>query len=150
METTTEQQIQQLNEEYRRRLEAIQHEATDNPSAEQGVMPVPETHENEPVPLEHQAISQTTEGLIQKEIPEFQASSHTPGPKDENLSDEAKAKVEEWKTMAHADPFAAIKAAKDFFNQSGDMAVIDAFHGALTADEQYKEMVQSGKLPEVK
>jgi hypothetical protein len=147
---TQEQQIQQLNEEYKRRLEEIQHHAAENPSAEQGTASLPEIHENEPVPLEHQAISQTTEEMIQKEIPEFQASSHTPGPKDENLSEEAKAKVEEWVAIARTDPFAAIKAAKDFVNNSGDISLIDAFHGRLTSDEQYKELIQSGKLPEVK
>lgn len=150
MEISKEQQIQNLNEEYKRKLEEIQREATDNPSAESGVILPPETHETEPVPLEHQAISQTTEGMIKQEIPEFQASSHTPGPKNENLSEENKAKVEEWVNIARTDPFAAVKAAKDFLNESGDMSLIDAFHGMLTSDEEYRELISTGKLPAVK
>lgn len=149
MEMTKEQQIQQLNEEYKKQLEQIQRGATDNPSAEQAPGEHQETHESEPVPLEHQAISHTSEKMIQEQIPNFQASSHTPGSKMDDLPEDAQTKVNEWVKMAGADPYGSVKTVKDYFVKTGDMALVDAYHGAVTSDSKFQELVKTGQLKEL-
>jgi len=139
MEGTPEQQAQQLKEEYERKLAEINTR-------------LPEVSENntesQPSPAEHQAVSETTEKMIQEQVPEFKASSHEPGRASENveIAPEAQAKVQEWINLSLANPSAGVKAAKD----SGDIGLIDVYHGVLTSNAIYQEMVKRGKLQELK
>jgi len=138
MEGTPEQQVQQLKEEYERRLAEIKSHAP-----EVGESQI----ESENIPAEHQAVSETTEKMIQEHEPEFKASSHQPGRGiDESISPEAQAKVQEWVNLSLANPSAGVKAAKD----SRDIGLIDIYHGALTSNAIYQEMVKRGKLQELK
>lgn len=133
MEGTPEQQVQQLKEEYERKVAEIQSGSV-------------ETRPEAPSP-EHQAVSEVTEGMIQRQVPDFKATSHEPGHSNDQLAEDARAKVQEWVNMAWTQgPAASVKAAQE----SQDMALIDAFHGALTSEALYHQMIKEGKLPEVK
>lgn len=136
---TPEQQVQQLKEEYDRRLAEIKGQ-----TPEVGESQV----ESEQIPAEHQAVSETTEKVIQEQVPEFKASSHQPGRSSGHvgIAPEAQAKIQEWINLSLVNPSAGVKAAKD----SGDIGLIDVYHGALTSNEIYQEMVKRGKLPELK
>jgi hypothetical protein len=137
MEGTPAEQAQRLREEYERKLSEI------NQRPFESATPSPEL---EQVPAEHQAVSETTESLIQEHVPEFKASSHQPGNHEGELAPEVRAKVQEWVNVALSDPSAGVKMAKD----SQDMSLIDVFHQTLTSDVMYQEMVKRGKLPELK
>lgn len=132
MEGTPEQQVQQLKEEYERKVAEIQSGSV-------------EARPEAPSP-EHQAVSEVTEGMIQQQNPDFKASSHEPGHSVEGLGAEAQAQVQEYVQMSLKDPYAGIKAA----DSTKDAALLDALHGALTSDPNYHQMIKEGKLPEVK
>lgn len=138
MEGTPEQQVQQLKEEYERKLAEINARSSE----------VSENNtESQPSSVEHQALSETTEKIIQEQVPEFKASSHEPGRGiDDEIAPEAQAKVQEWINLSLANPSAGVKTAKE----SGDIGLIDIYHGALTSDAIYQEMVKRGKLQELK
>ncbi len=128
-----EQQAQQFKEEYERKIAGIQQAAESGESS-------PE------IAPEHQAVSEVTEGIIQQQVPEFKASSHAPGRSADQLPDDMRTRIQEWINITVQDPYKGVKAASD----SQDIALIDAFHGALTSDEIFPEIVKLGKLPEVK
>jgi hypothetical protein len=76
--------------------------------------------------------------MIKEQVPQFQASSHEVGHSSDGLSDEGRAKVQEWVGIAGQDPYQAVKAAE----KSQDISLIDAFHGALTSDKNFAELVK--------
>lgn len=135
---TPEQQAEQLKKEYEDKLAEIKGRSLETGESQT---------ETEPIPAEHQAVSETTEKIIQEQVPEFKASSHAPGRGvDEEIAPEAQAKVQEWINMSLSNPSEGVKAARD----SGDIGLIDIYHGALTNNQIYQEMVKRGKLPELK
>lgn len=137
MEGTPEQQAQQLREEYERKLAEINARSSE----------VSENNtESQPSPAEHQAVSETTEKIIQEQVPEFKASSHEPRHDSNDIDPEAQAKIQEWINLSLANPSAGVKAAKD----SRDAGLIDVYHRALTSNVIYQEMVKRGKLQELK
>jgi len=141
MEGTPEQQVQQLKEEYERRLAEIKSQTPEPPESKRETQT-----EADRILGEHQAVSETTEGMIREQVPEFKASSHEPGHSVYELPEEVRVKVQEWVNLALVNPLAGVKAAKD----SGDPFLFDALHGALTSNQVFTEMVKRGKLPELK
>ena len=133
MEVTPAEQAQQLKEEYERRLTEIKSQTPESPEPQA---------ETERILGEHQAVSETAESMIKEQIPEFKASSHEPGHGSEDITPEAQAKVQEWVSMSVENPYQGVKMAKD----SNDISLIDLFHGALTSDKFFPEMVKRGKL----
>ncbi|HVZ11260.1 MAG TPA: hypothetical protein VG941_02510 [Candidatus Paceibacterota bacterium] len=90
----------------------------------------------------HEAMSRVVEGHIQEQIPEFKAAAHAPRTMTESLPPEAAETVQGWINTVFSHGLSeAIKAAK----QSGDMALIDAFHGALSG-QLYNSLVERGKV----
>src|SRR5258708_9008118 len=134
MEGTKEQQVQQLQEEYQRKLAEIQKAAESSPVSPEAAPATPE----------HQAVSKVTEKAIQEHNPEFQASSHEPG-HTSNPAPEAAAQIEAWVQAALQDPYQTIKAAAD----TKDNALIDELHGALTGNEKWQQLVKEGKIPQL-
>ncbi len=121
---TPEQQLQHLDQQYQeRRQTAPEHES------------------------EQETMSRVVEQQIQQHEPTFSASSHEPR-SSEALPMDEQARVQELVTQsfppAGKGVWSAIKAAKE----SGDMALLDAFHGAL-AGELYKHLVESKQIKEV-
>ncbi|MEK7645970.1 MAG: hypothetical protein AAB374_02605 [Patescibacteria group bacterium] len=137
MAGTPEQQVQQLKEEYERRLAEIKQQAPETGESQV---------ESEQIPVEHQAISETTEKVIQEQVPEFIASSHEPGHSVGELTPEAQEKVQAWVNIAFTKSLSdGIKAAK----YSNDIALIDAFHSALTGS-LYQMLVEQKRMEVVK
>jgi hypothetical protein len=121
---TPEQQLQHLNQQYEeRRQTAPEHES------------------------EKETMSRMLEQQIQQHEPTFSASSHEPRPAD-TLSGDEQSRVQELVTESFPPSgkgvWAAIKAAK----ATGDMALLDAFHGALSG-ELYNHLVESKQIKEV-
>lgn len=139
MAETSEQQIQKLQEEYQRKLNAIQEGIPEAPEDK------PDNAEKDRILAEHQALSEATEGMIQAEVPGFEASSHEPEHTVSELPEEKQAQVRGWVSVAHSNLSKAIQSAKD----SGDIGLIDAFHGALTADKTFADMVKNGALKQL-
>lgn len=137
MEGTPEQQVQQLKEEYERKLAEIKSQTPEFPEPQA---------EAERILGEHQAVSETAESMIKEQIPEFKASSHEPGHGSEDITPEDQNKIQKWVNIAVEDPYASVKMAKD----SDSISLIDPFHGALTSDRIFSEMVKRGKLPALK
>ncbi|KKU89654.1 MAG: hypothetical protein UY20_C0007G0010 [Candidatus Yanofskybacteria bacterium GW2011_GWA1_48_10] len=137
-ESSPDEQVRKLNEEYQRRLAEIKQEAAEG-GHDLPEPALPDAHE-------HRAVSETAENLIQLEVPDFTASSHEPGHSNEFLSEEQRAMVDNWvAAAAQKGPFSVIKSVKDANNP----ALTDEFHAALSSDKTFREMVQSGKLPEL-
>ena len=129
-ENSTEQQLQQLEREYRERRAAIEQSTA---SPEQA----PETT--------HETVSKMTEEAIQKHVPTFQAASHSAAAVTDELSDQEKAAVQSWVNLVFSKSLAdGIKAAQ----ASGDPALLDAFHAALTG-ALHDQLVSSKKLEEL-
>ncbi len=77
----------------------------------------------------HETMSHVVEQNIQQHMPQFQASTHAARSTDDSLPPEEKAKVDMWLNDVFAKGLdVAIKEASD----SGDAALLDAFHAALT------------------
>ena len=134
-ESTPTEQLQQVEREYQQKRAELEQKMK-----EQG-----ESVEGEPAPTEHETMSQVVEGAIQQHVPAFQASANTTTT-DDTLPPEAREKVQAWVNLAFTKSLSeGIKAAKD----SNDIALIDAFHSALTG-ELYKTLVESKKLEAVK
>ena len=136
MEGTPEQQVQQLKEEYERRLAKIKSQTPEFPEPQA---------EAERILGEHQAVSETAENMIKEQVPEFEASSHESGHSLDELSEEAHTKIQEWVSIAGENPYKSVEAAKG----SGDPSLFDPLHGALTSDKNFIAMVKSGKLPQL-
>lgn len=134
MEGTPEEQLKQIEQEYqRKRADIEQQMKMGNESAEQA-----------PAPTEHETLSKVVEGAIQQHIPEFQASSHAPVSED-SLPPESQEKVQNWVNITFSKSLSdGIRAAKD----SNDIALIDAFHGALTGG-LYKMLVEQKRMEAV-
>ncbi len=135
MEGSPAEQLQQIEKEYREKRAAVEQMQHQGELAEQA-----------PPPTEHETLSRVVEGAIQQHVPAFQASSHTAVPTDDALSVEAQAQVQTWVKLAFEKGLdEGIKAAKN----SNDIALIDAFHSALTGD-LYRTLIDSKKLEAVK
>lgn len=129
MELSKEQQVQQLKEEYTRKIEEVQN---------QDSSATPEVQE-------HKAVSQVTEGLIQEQVPHFQASSHEPG-RPSAASPEIQDKAQEMINMIWSKgPYESIKAVQE----ANDPALTDEYHRAVTGKEIWHALVKEGKIPEV-
>ncbi|MEK9157952.1 MAG: hypothetical protein AAB638_02085 [Patescibacteria group bacterium] len=131
METTPNEQLEQLEREYKERRQAIESQ-----TAPEAVLP-----------SEHETMSQVVEGKIQEQVPDFKVENHSQEPtgEDNNLDPEARGKIQEWVNIAFTKgPYESIQALRD-----NDPALIDKFHSALTG-ELYKMLVQNKKLEEVK
>ncbi|HWA64265.1 MAG TPA: hypothetical protein VG866_00165 [Candidatus Paceibacterota bacterium] len=90
----------------------------------------------------HESMSRVIENRIQEQIPEFKAATHAPRTMEESLPPEAAETVQSWINTVFTHGLAeAVKAAKN----SGDMALIDAFHGALSG-QLYNSLVERGKI----
>ena len=125
-----EQQLKQLEEDYTRRRVEIQKQAGES---------------TEVMPSEHETLSHAVEETIQQHAPNFQASSHAAQSTDDTLPPEDQAKIQQWINDAFARGIdSAIKEARD----SGDMALLDAFHKALTG-QLHETLVQQGKLTDL-
>lgn len=129
MPSSPEQQVQELQAEYQRRLAEIKDRSPEVESPQE---------EAEQVFIEHQALSETTEQMIKEQVPQFQASSHEPMHSVDTLSEEAQATVQQWVQIASQDPYKAVQEAE----KSQDIALIDAFHGALTSDKYFADLVK--------
>ncbi len=135
MEGTPAEQLQQVEREYQRKRAEI----------EQQMKGQGETAEQAPAPTEQETLSQVVEGAIQQHVPAFQASSHTTTT-DDSLPPDAQTKVQAWVSLAFAKSLAdGIKAARD----SNDIALIDAFHSALTGS-LYQMLVEQKRMEVVK
>ncbi len=126
MELSKEQQVQQLQQEYTRRIQEIQQE--DSSAA--------------PEVQEHKAVSKVTEGMIQEQIPDFQASTHEPVSVNPEISPQA----EELVTSSLLNgPYESVQKLQ----QLNDNALTDEYHRAMTSKENWHTMVKEGKIPEV-
>ena len=97
------------------------------------------------MPSERETLSHAVEETIQRHAPNFQASSHAAQSTDDSLPPEEQTKVQQWITEAFTNGIdAAIKSARD----SGDMALLDAFHKELTG-QLHEMLIQRDKLTEV-
>lgn len=123
METLSpEQQLRQVEQDYQKRRQA----ALETES-------------------EHESMSRVAEEKIQQHEPSFQASSHLPMTTTDALPADGQAKVQQWVSEAFTKGvWHSIKTAKD----SGDMALLDAFHAALTG-ELYDQLVARKQLKQV-
>jgi len=134
-ETPTEQ-LRQIEEEYERKRAEIERGI----SGQSG-----ESAEQAPTPSEHETLSEVVEGEIQKHIPEFKASSHQSKSSD-SLPPEAQEQVQGWVAITFSQGInEGVKAAK----VSDDIALVDAFHNALTGN-LYQALVEQGKITVVK
>lgn len=119
---TPEQQLQEVQKQYEQRRES--------------------SSETEP---EHETMSHVVQDQIQQHEPAFQAQTHAPRSVSGSLNDEDQAKIQQWVNDAFSKSlWQAIKDAKN----SGDMALLDAFHAALSG-ELYDQLVASKKLKEL-
>lgn len=135
MEGSSAEQLQQVEQEYQQKRAEIEKQMK-----ERG-----ESGEQAPVPSEHETLSQVVEGAIQQHVPTFQASSNTTTA-DDSLPPEAQEKVQIWVNLAFSRSLSdGIKAAKE----SDDIALIDAFHSALTGG-LYKMLVEQKRMEVVK
>jgi hypothetical protein len=124
MEQSPEKQLQELEEEYRRRRSEIEQAPTGSE-----------------LPAERETMSKVVQESIQSHVPEFQAPANSPDAAVP-LTDEQRAKVDEWVAMVFAKGLdQGIKAARD----ANEPAMLDAFHDALTG-ELHEQLVQQGKL----
>lgn len=124
MEQSPGKQLQQLEEEYRRRRAEIKGE----------------TEQTENLPAERETMSKVVEETIQGHIPTFQASVNQSAAAP--LTDEQRSKVQEWVTLVFSKGVdEGIKAART----ANDPALLDAFHDILTG-ELHDQLVQRGKL----
>ena len=126
-----QQQLQQLEKEYQQRRTALEEQASEKQDS---------------VVSGHEAMSHVVENQIQQQMPNFQASTHAPRTvSDDTLPPEAMEKIQNWINVSFSQGvWQAIKEAK----QSGDMALIDAFHGALTG-QLYDSLIERKKLDQV-
>jgi len=136
MEGSPEEQVKQLNEEYTRKLAEIQAQT---PEA------VEPQAEADRILGEHQAVSETTEDMIKKQIPDFKASSHERGHSVDGLSEENHTKVQELVNVGIQNPYKSIEMAKNLKDDS----LVDALHGALSSNAIFAEMVKRGVLPQL-
>lgn len=135
MEGSSAEQLQQVEQEYQQKRAAIEKQMR-----EQG-----ESAEAAPVPTEHETMSQVVEGAIKQHVPAFQASSHTTTT-DDSLPPDVQEKIQTWVNISFTKGLAeGIKAAKD----SNDIALIDAFHSALTGS-LYQMLVEQKRMAVVK
>ena len=135
MESTPSEQLQKIEQEYQQKRAEIESQMKG-----QG-----ESAEHAPVPSEHETMSQVVEGAIQQHVPTFQASSATTTD-DTTLPPDAQEKVQAWVNLAFTKSLTdGIKAAKD----SNDIALIDAFHSALTG-HLYQTLVEQKRMEVVK
>ncbi len=123
-----EQQLQQLESDYQKRREAIQNGGTETET-------------------EHETVSRVAEDQIKQHAPSFQASSHAPTTSSGVLTDEDHAKVQQWVSDSFASSKGVWKAIKEAAG-SGDMALLDAFHAALSG-ELYEQLVARKQIKEV-
>ncbi|OGM97480.1 MAG: hypothetical protein A2735_01980 [Candidatus Yanofskybacteria bacterium RIFCSPHIGHO2_01_FULL_41_21] len=135
MEGTSAEQLQQVEQEYQQKRAEIEQQMK-----ERG-----ELGAEAPSPTEHETMSQVIEGAIQQHVPEFKASSHTTTT-DDSLPPDAQEKIQGWVNIAFTKSLAeGIKTAKD----SNDIALIDAFHSALTGN-LYQMLVEQKRVEVVK
>ena len=135
MEGTPTEQLQRIEQEYQQKRAELEQQMK-----EQG-----ESVEGAPTPTEHETMSEVVEGAIQQHVPTFQASGNTTT-SDDTLPPDAQEKVQAWVNLAFTKSLSdGIKAAKD----SNDIALIDAFHNALTGN-LYSMLVEGKKLEAVK
>lgn len=135
MEGSSEEQLRQVEQEYQQKRAELEQKMK-----EQG-----ESGEQVPAPTEHETLSEVVEGVIQEHVPAFQASSHTTTT-DDSLPPDAQTKVQGWVNISFAKSLSdGIKAAKD----SNDIALIDAFHSALTGS-LYQMLVEQKRMEVVK
>ena len=93
----------------------------------------------------HETMSHIVESNIQQQVPTFQASTHVAQNTDASLPPEEQAKVQSWVNEVFSKSLeAGIKAAAD----SGDMALIDAFHAALTG-QLHDQLVAAKKVENI-
>lgn len=127
---TPQQQLQKLEQEYSERKAALEQQAT-------------ETQES--MIAGHETMSRVLEGHIQQQVPNFQASSHAPRTVLDSLPPEETAKIQDWiNTSFTQGVWQGINQAK----KSGDMALIDAFHAALSG-QLYDTLIERKKLESV-
>ena len=135
MEGSPAEQLQQVEQEYRQKRAELEQQMKEGGEA----------GEQAPVPTEHETLSQVVEGAIQQHLPAFQASSHTTTT-DDSLPPDAQDKVQAWVNLAFTKSLTdGIKAARD----SNDIALIDAFHSALTG-HLYQTLVEQKRMEVVK
>ena len=116
---TPEQQLQQIEQDYQKRREA------------------PAESESE-----YESMSRVAEDQIKQHEPSFQASSHEPVP---TPTTETPSEVQQLVTEAFSRGiWQSIKSAHD----SGDMALLDSFHAALSG-ELYDQLIANKKLKQV-
>lgn len=117
-----EQQLQQVEQDYQKRREAAAEAES-----------------------EHESMSRVVEEKIQQHEPTFQASSHQPTTMTDALPADGQAKVQQWVSDVFTKGiWRSIKTAKD----SGDMALLDAFHAALSG-QLYDQLVASKQFKKV-
>ncbi len=130
MPESPEQQLQKLEQDYRAKRAELEHQATEH---------------RETLPSEHETMSKVVEEHIQQHVPVFQASTPAPNGSDDSLPPEERAKVQKWIMDVFAKGIdAGIKEAR----ASGDPALLDAFHAALTG-QLHDILVQRKKLEEI-
>ncbi len=129
MELSKEQQVQQLQEEYARKIEEVQQSSPEMPQEQQ----------------EHQAVSQVTEGVIQEHVPEFNVASHEPA-QPSSVGPDLQAKAQELVNIIWSKGLPdSVKALKE----ANDPALTDEYHRALTSNEVWQAMVKEGKIPQL-
>ncbi len=129
VELSKEQQVQQLQEEYTRRIEEIQQASPELPQEQQ----------------ENKAVSQVTEGAIQEHLPEFQVASHEPA-QPSTVGPDLQTKAQELVNIIWTKSLAdSVKSLKD----ANDPALTDEYHRTLTSNEFWQAMVKEGKIPQL-
>lgn len=136
METAPDQPEEKLPEQGQAAPETLEQET----SAKRIFQP-----EGEKILQDHEEVSKTTEAMIQAQVPDFKASSHEREHTITDLPEDKQVQIQQWVAIARTDPMKGIEAAKN----SKDMALLDAFHGALTADKTFADMVKGGALKQL-
>ena len=130
MGSSAEQQLQQLEQDYRTKRAELERQAGER---------------KESLPSEHETMSQVVQERIQQHVPSFQPTTSAPRNTDDSLPPEEQTKVQGWVTDVFTKGLdAGLKEARN----SGDPALLDAFHAALTG-QLHDVLVQRKKLEDV-